>query len=75
MKEVTVYSKTNGFAKTFQLFGLDIQPTQMETCMLIEINKGPDVQPKSEADRVIKEKALSTMWDVILTGKSGCLLS
>ena len=57
---------------SFQLFGADVAPDENLNVHLIEINKGPDMSPKDDRDRIVKYSVLEDIFDkigVINTGK------
>ena len=50
---------------TFQLFGLDVIFNNKLEPFLLEFNKGPDMQPKTDVDRIIKTKVQEDMFDLV----------
>lgn len=49
----------------FQLFGVDIIFDNSLHPYLLEFNKGPDMTPKNEIDKVIKTKVQEDMFDLV----------
>lgn len=50
---------------TFQLFGLDYVFTDKLYPYLLEMNKGPDLYPKTRTDSLIKEKVVSDVLRIV----------
>lgn len=50
---------------TFQLFGSDIAVDDELNATIIEINKGPDLGPKSDKDRILKYNVLNDIFVVL----------
>ena len=49
----------------FQLFGVDIIFDNNLNPYLLEFNKGPDMSPKNDIDRIIKTKVQEDMFDLV----------
>jgi len=49
----------------YQLFGIDMQPDDNLGAKLIEINKGPSLQPMDSRDRSVKRKLQEDMYNTI----------
>ena len=48
---------------TFQLFGMDILLDEKLDPFILELNKGPDMNPKDERDEYFKTKILEDVFD------------
>lgn len=55
-----IYSKYSA-----QLFGVDIAINDKLNPIIMEINKGPDLSPKDDRDRVIKESLVKDTLDIL----------
>jgi len=51
--------------KTFQLFGCDVAPDKDLNCILIEINKGPDMGFKDSRDGYLKKDVIGSIFNVL----------
>lgn len=49
----------------FQLFGCDLAPSSDLNAMLMEINKGPDMDAKDERDKMVKLSVLRDIFKII----------
>ncbi len=49
--------------KTFQLFGMDILVDENLDPYILELNKGPDMNPKDKRDELLKKKVLEDVFD------------
>ena len=50
---------------TFQLFGCDVAPDKDLNCILIEINKGPDLNYKDERDGNLKQGVMKGIFNLL----------
>lgn len=51
--------------KTFQLFGCDVAPDKDLNCILIEINKGPDMTFKDSRDGYLKKDVIGSIFNLL----------
>jgi len=59
----------------FQLFGVDIAVDDQLNPMVMEINKGPDMNAKDERDAGVKYMVVKNMLDIVNKTGSQCMLT
>lgn len=50
------------YGRSFQLFGVDLQPLSTGQCLFLEANKGCDLVPKDQADAALKYHMQAGFW-------------
>lgn len=53
---------TRMYNRSFQLFGVDLQPLSNGSCLFLEANKGSDLVPKDTQDATLKYHMQSSFW-------------